>query len=222
MTKARIQAGLILVTVAAALVLAFMGRTQDSMVCALIAGGCAVFMHLSQVERFRIGATGIEAVTRDLKSVRAELSELQDISAVLSKAIFTVAEGASRFGGMPQEHKDEVFREIAELFQRLDLSQKLRVAMSRAYSFYELDYERWVLKNIDVHHGFGTEVVSAASALYPKGIGAMVGPERLEQFLRAHFPSEDDRWERLRDYQHYLVNRIHRRPVEFGTVYRSE
>lgn len=168
--------------------------------------------NLDRIAEFKASGSGIEAKTRDvLQRAEHTLSELQSLAKIVSEANLSLVKRSGRLGGFDDDEEERIRSEVMGVLEDLKLTESERDMVLRDWHrLTEFDYALYILGHTRVPEGFDEEMRKEWKAL--RGMSPIATPEQLREFLTNWGLLTPEREEQVRDYEHYLRYRTHRRP----------
>ncbi len=209
-------AGLLLFVTA--LVAGFFGAPTPVMFFALL--GLVAFLvaaNLPQISEFKASVSGIEAKTRDVRAViaRAEstLSELQLLARTVAEVTLSLVKRSGRMGGYADDEADRIKTSVLEVLKKVGVPEAdFPSILSEWYRFTEFDYAHFILGGGTIPDTRDHAIIEEYKKLRHGGINDIPTPGTLRSFLTEHNFMTDKIDEYLKDYEHFLAYRVHRRP----------
>lgn len=180
------------------------------------AGLAAAFLFVANIDRiaeFSLGPGGFRTTTRQLNEVRVALSDLQQLSAVMVRAILATAESAGRAGGVPEHKKDELTEGLVAVLKRIQLPKDLLDQIfTDVRDFIVFDYAHYILGGVIIPNRQDPQVQADWREVRGKGLMKIATPDEIEAFLKKYGMLHEERRELLEDYRYFLKHQTHRRP----------
>lgn len=182
--------------------------------------GILSFANLDRLAEFKATKDGFEAKTREvIQRAEVTLLELQTLSKQIAGATLSLLISQGRWGGIPDDEKEKIKNSMLDVLRNIGLpdSEGERLLTdSRWHLLTEYDYIHVVLGGHTVPDGVPKETMAEYRRLRNCGPGNNPTPSELRSFLETHGLLSYEAAEWVKDYEHYLQFRRHRRPERWA------
>lgn len=201
------------VSLFAGMVAALYGFPWILFVGAIACGGFLVVANLDRISLFKASRSGVEAHTREvIERAESAVKEVQLLAAHVAQLSLSLIKRTGRWGGYTDEEQDAQQQSIIGVLQKLDVPKdSIESALTDWHRIVGFDYAIAILGGNHIPED-APEVMDEWNALRSGGIARYAAPDVLRAFLAKHAfmtPEIDDY---VRDYEHYITHRVHRRP----------
>jgi hypothetical protein len=210
----------ILIFVSALVAGLFFGASGWIMTIAL--GGLVVFLMFANLEHFsafKFSQSGIEAQTREVRAVitKAEstLAELQLLARNVAEVTLSLVKRTGRWDGYADDEADRIKTSVLAVLTKVGVPETdFPSILSDWNRFTEFDYAHFILGGggSQVPDTQDLAIIEEWKNLRHGGINDIPTPSTLRTFLTKHNFMTDNLDEYLKDYEHFLAYREHRRP----------
>ena len=207
-----------IVVLVAGLVLSFFGASTWVMPLAL-AGLVAllIFANLDQISKFKVSGSGIEATTREARAVIAEakstLSELQLLARNVGEVTLSLVMRSGRMGGYADAEAEKIKTSVLDVLKKVGVPEaELPSVLADWNRFTEFDYAHFILGGSTVPDTKHNTIVEEWKKLRAGGISNIPTPDSIRAFFVKHNVLTAKLDEYLKDYEYFLVHKLHRRP----------
>lgn len=176
---------------------------------------CFIASRLVDITKFKLSASGIEAELRDvLADAKATVVQLHFLAEQQAKFTLHLMQSEGRFGGGDPSMKSKMRAEILSMLRDVGLSQaRIDEVTKVEHPWIAFDYSQWVTRRLTPP----TQERSAEwNAFFHgssrRGVGYEPSPAELRAFLGEVGTITEDVDEKLKDYDHFVQTKTHRRP----------
>lgn len=199
------------------LVAGFFGAPPWVMIIAL--GGLIALLtaaNLDRISEFKASGSGIEAKTREVREViaRAEstLSELQLLARNVAEVTLSLVKRNGRMGGYDDDEADRIKTSVLAVLKKVGIPEADFLGILSEWNrFTEYDYAGFILGG-NLPDTQDRAIVEEWENLRHGGINQIPTPGILRSFLTRHNFMTEALDEYLKDYEHFLSYKVHRRP----------
>jgi hypothetical protein len=183
--------------------------TVGFVACALL----LLFAHLDTIAEFKASGTGIEAKTREVLSrTEVTLRQLQLLTKQIATITLSLVKRNGRIGGYSDDEQDTIKVSVLGILREVGIAESdFSDVLSDWYKFTEFDYAHGILGNGRTPGGADQQALSDWKRLFHSGANSIPSPEDVREFLKKHGFMTSEREELIKDYEHYLGARSHRR-----------
>ena len=179
--------------------------------------GLLFFAYIDKIAKFKAGADGIEAETREVvKEARTVTKEIRELGKILVENQISHLIRHSRLGS---------FGEIEQENRKNDLLQTLRaigvedgevdLILKDWHTFTIRDYAYAILGEGQIPIHLGDDALADHKEMRERDLNHPPTPDEVEAFLTKYDLLTELRKEQLEDYRYYLENKEHRRLEEW-------
>lgn len=179
--------------------------------------GLLFFANIDKFSKFKAGAKGIEAETREVvqeaKSVTKELRELATIL-VGNQISHFIRHG--RLGSFKAEELIERKDELIQTLKSIGVKEsELDGILKEWHTFTIRDYAHGILGEGQIPTHLGDQAVKDYQSFRKRDLSNLPSPDEIEIFLEKYNLLNEERKEQLCDYRYYLTHKTHRRIDEW-------
>jgi hypothetical protein len=180
---------------------------------AVACGGFLIAANLDRISHFKATRNGVEAQTREvIERAESAVREVQLLAAHVAQLSLSLIKRTGRWGGYTDDEQDAQRKAIIDVLQKLDVPNgSIEAALIDWHRIVGFDYAHLILGGSRIPEN-APEVMDEWSALRSGGIASYPTPEVLRAFLFKHGFMTPEIEEYVRDYEHYIAHRVHRRP----------
>ena len=168
--------------------------------------------HLDQISEFKATSTGIEAKTRAvLSEAKNTITELQSLARIFAKTTLSSVKRTGRFGGYNDEEEDEIKNSVLEVLKDIGVpeSENIKI-LSDWHRFTEFDYNMAILGGSTIPQGFDDQEIQVEWKSL-RDFKNIATPSQIKEFLDKWGLLDETHSDFIKDYEHYIKNRQHRR-----------
>lgn len=178
--------------------------------------GLLVVANLDRISEIKASSSGIEAKTREVREViaRAEstLSELQLLARNVAEVTLSLVKRNGRMGGYDDDEADRIKSSVLAVLKKVGIPEADFPDILREWNkFTEFDYAGFILGH-NLPDTKDHAIVEEWKNLRHGGINQIPTPATLRSFLTKHNFMTEALDEYLKDYEHFLAYKVHRRP----------
>ena len=203
-----------IVVLVAGLAFGFLGYTGVMTVALFGFIGLLITANLDQISEFKASGSGIEAKTREVIA-RAEntLSELQLLARNIGELTLSLVKRSGRWGGYADGEQEKMKTSVLEVLKKVGIPEtEFPIILSEWNRFIEFDYAHAILGGNIIPDTKSDALMQDWKSLRERGIVNIPTPKDIRSFLTKHNLMTQTLDEYLKDYEHFLAHKEHRRP----------
>jgi len=166
---------------------------------------------------FKFSESGFEAKMREATKVltRAEstLSELQLLARSVGELTLSLVKRNGRWGGYADDEQDKIKTSVLEVLKKVGIPEaEFPSILSDWNRFIEFDYAHAILGGSTVPDTKSDALMQDWKSLRDGGIVKIPTPQEIRNFIIKHNLMTPTLEAYLKDYEHFLAHKEHRRP----------
>ena len=172
------------------------------------------FANIDRISRIKATKEGFEAETREvINEAKNTIKELQEMAKLMATTELSLVMRSGRIGGYSEEEKEERRAVAIEILDQLKIpdAEKDKV-LSEWHKFVIVDYVHCILGRYKVPKDLTPAQTQKWNQLRQRGLDNPPAPDEVRDFLSSCNRLNNDVEELVRDYEHYLAHKAHRRP----------
>jgi hypothetical protein len=176
-----------------------------------------IFANLGQISEFKASGSGIEAKTREVRQVIAKaestLSELQILARNVGEVTLSLVKRSGRMGGYADSEQDKIKASVLEVLKKVGISEAEFPSILTDWNrFIEFDYAHFILGGSIIPDTTSGALMKDWKRLREGGIAKIATPHDIRNFIIEHNLMTPTLEDYLKDYEHFLAHKEHRRP----------
>jgi hypothetical protein len=184
------------------------------LVAGALGGAFLLFVaNLDRISEFKATRSGIEARTREvLKKAEHTVSELQILARIVGEVALSLVKRSGRLGGYEDDEAERIKSGVLSALKEIGVTEEEFDDVLRDWHrLTQFDYVLYILGHSTVPRGFDDHrVIKEWKAL--RSFESLSTPGQVRAFLKEWRLLTDERAEYLRDFEHYVERKEHRRP----------
>jgi len=176
--------------------------------------GCLIAANLDRISEFTASTRGVTARTREVIT-RAEsaVTQLQSLAAVVAEVTLSLVKRSGRLGGYTDVEEESIRDRVSAILENVSVPRHEWPRIFKEWRrITEFDYVHYIIGgNMIPNVGEGA-AMEEWKALRAGGIGKVVTPDEVREYLTKHAFMTPERETYLEDYEHYRQHGEHRRP----------
>lgn len=205
--------GLGLLLVIAGPVLLFLEQESHAGWATMFAG--LIFMVATRFEEIQeIGVASFKAkmFERRVDQLEGVIQNIKRLAKESSRLALASIQFSGRMGGFTDDYKTRVLADTRRLLKELDVTaEEIAEIESLWHAAVEFDYALWATGLSTVPHDLPPSLILEWEELRGDGIEGRPTPQEIRTFLSDANMLTPEREEILKDYEHYIATREHRR-----------
>lgn len=176
--------------------------------------GLLIAANLDRILEFKVSGSGIEAKTREvIAKAESTLSELQLLARNIGELTLSLVKRSGRWGGYTDGEQDKMKTSVLQVLKKVGISEtEFPSILSEWNRFTEFDYAHAILGGNIIPDTKNEALMQDWRSLREQGIVNIPTPQDIRSFLIKHNLMTPMLDEYLKDYEHFLAHKEHRRP----------
>lgn len=165
---------------------------------------------LDDIQEIALASFTMKLFERRVDKVEDTVRDVRKLAKQSSKFALSSLQYSGRYGGTPEDIKYKNLADTRALLEHLGLpSDEIEDVEAEWHAVEEFDYTRWALREAPKH--MDEEHARRWQQMRDGGVAGRASPETIRAFFKELNALTPELEETLKDYEHYIATREHRR-----------